>query len=362
MKRKEIAALILIGALLSGLITAGASEAGSASNPLISLSWLQETFLPGVKEDLENKIDKDLDQAVEGLLNAGIEGTEMRVKRGDVLTLESGSSLTPLAGDLSVASSGTVLDITDGRELPVSGGSLTTDHRYLTAEETQALFTITSDTAVVRLTGYYQISPSREPDYNELADALHDMGLFQGSNTPYGSGYDLEDAPTRIQGLIMFLRLLGEEDAALGYTDTSVTFLDVSGWARPYVAYAYEKGYTTGQKVSDEGEVTFGQDNIMAPRDYMTFLLRAMGYTDGADFKWKTALDDAQSLGLLTGGEVSLLTEKPFLRAQVVYLSYFALSEKTAGGSRLMEQLTSSGKITAETISEIIKGVSVQRL
>lgn len=362
MKRKEIVSLLLIGALLSGLITAVANEAGSAANPLISLEWLQNTFLPGVKNDLEEKVNEGLNEAVGDFLNAGIEGTEMRVKRGDVLTLESGSSLIPLAGNLSVSSSGTVIDVTDGQELPASDGSLFVGHRYLTAENTQALFSVASDTAVIRLTGYYKLTPSQETDYNELADALRDMDLFRGSDTPYGSGYDLENAPTRIQGLIMFLRFLGEEDAALSYTDTSVTFVDVSNWARPYVAYAYEKGYTNGQEIGPQGEVTFGQNDIMKPRDFMTFLLRAMKYEEGSDFKWKTAVGDSQALGILTGGEVTLLSEKDFLRAQVVYLSYVALSAKTAGGSRLMDQLAATGKITTEAISEIMEKVSVERL
>lgn len=363
MKRKEIAALILIGVLLSGLITAVASEAGTSGNPLISLEWLKETFLPGLEKDLDDKIDGDMDDLVGGFVNAGPEGREMRVKRGDVITLESGSVLTSLAGEISVASSdGTVLDVTEGIELPADMEMLLTDHRYLTAEETQALFTVASDTAVIHLSGLYRIAPSLETDYNALADALREMGLFMGSNTPYGSSYDLEEAPTRIQGLIIFLRLLGEEEAALSYTDTSVTFVDVSNWARPYVAYAYDKGYTGGQKVGENGEITFGQNDIMTPRDFLTFLLRAMKYQEGVNFNWKTAVIDAENLGLLTSGEVKLLTEKPFLRSQVVYLSYFMLNAKTAGGELLMDQLASTGKITTADIADITKNITVDRI
>lgn len=362
MKRKEVAALILIGALLSGLITAGASEAGTSSNPLISLQWLQDTFLPQIEKDLENKVDHDLEHMVEGFVNAGPEGIQMRVKRGDVITLESGSVLIPLAGELSIVSShGTVLDVTEGKEFLSDTESLIADHRYLTAEDTQALFSVTSDTAVVHLGGLYRIALSLETDYNVLANALHEMGLFQGTDTPYGSSYDLENTPTRIQGLIMFLRLLGEEEAAVNYTDTSVAFVDVAKWARPYVAYAYEKGYTSGQMVNSQGEVTFGPDDIITPRDFLTFLLRAMRYQEGTDFKWKTAVSDAQTLGLLSSGEVALLTDKPFLRAQVVYLSYFMLSEKTAGGSLLMDQLAAAGKITPASISKIMECITVER-
>lgn len=363
MKRKEIAALILIGALLSGLITAGASEAGTSGNPLISLEWLKETFLPGLEKDLDEKVSNGMEDLVGGFVNSGPEGHELRVKRGDVITLERGSVLTSLAGEISIVSSdGTVLDVTEGAEIPADTEILLMDHRYLTAEETQALFSVTSDTAVIHLSGLYRIAASLETDYNALADALHEMGLFMGSNTPYGSSYDLEDAPTRIQGLIIFLRLLGEEEAALSYTDTSVTFVDVSSWARPYVAYAYEKKYTGGQKVGENGEITFGQNDIMTPRDFLTFLLRAMKYQEGTDFNWKTAVTDAEALGLLTSGEVELLNEKPFLRAQVVYLSYFMLSAKTAGGEPLMNQLASTGKITTDAIADITKDITVTRI
>ena len=41
------------------------------------------------------------------------------------------------------------------------------------------------------------------------------MHLFQGSYTGYGQGFDLEAAPTRLQALIMFIRVLGEESEAL---------------------------------------------------------------------------------------------------------------------------------------------------
>ena len=71
------------------------------------------------------------------------------------------------------------------------------------------------------------------------------MGLFQGTGTAYGCGYDLEVAPTRVVGLVMFLRLIGEEGAALACTQGN-PFADTPAWCDRYVAYAYAKGYTKG--------------------------------------------------------------------------------------------------------------------
>ena len=361
-KHKELAALLLVGVLLSGIVSAAATGAGSASDPLIILSWLKEHFIPNTVESAGDHVNDRYDQLEDLLLNAGAEGLELRVKRGDVLWLESGSGLTPLAGELSFSASGALLDVTTGEELPASDEAVSVDHRYLVAEKSQAAFSVTSDTAVIRLTGLYQLNESQETDYNALADALHAMGLFAGSTTPYGSGYNLENPPSRIEGLIMFLRLLGEEQVALDYSGSTVTFLDVPKWARPYVSYAYSKGYTKGVEVTDEG-VTFGTQYIMAPRDYVTFLLRALQYEEGTDFTWKHAIDDGVTLGLLTEGERTLLTEHTFLRAQIVYLSYFTLSANIAGGeTTLVSQLTSTGAIEASVANATMSGITVARL
>ena len=364
MKRKELISILLVGILLSGLLTAtAANDAGSVTNPLISLDWLKTVFLPTTSETIDASIDQAFESAFRDVIDAGATGVEIRVKKGDILLLESGSTLTALAGELSASASGTILNVTEGSELPNSSGKILVGHRYLTAEKTQAFFSVSSDTAVVRMTGLYRLTSSRETDYNALANALHDLGLFAGSPTPYGSGYDLELEPTRIQGLILFLRLLGEEEAALSYTDTSTIFRDVPAWALPYVSYAYSKGYTKGQEIDSQGRVAFGPNELLSPRDCLTFILRALGYEEGTDFRWKHAIANAQELGILTEGESGLLSEKPFLRAQVVYLSYFALSTNMAGQeSTLLERLLVNQAIHSDSASAILDSVTVERL
>lgn len=365
MKHKEPVAILLIGVLLSGLISAGAADAGSVSDPLIALNWLKKTFIPNTVSQADEHIKDRLDGIGDDLISANGEGRETRVKRSDILWLESGSSLTPLAGTLSVlpVTEGTVVDLTAGQEVPAVGGNVVNNHRYLAAEKTRAAFSVESDTAVVRLNGICQLISSEETDYNAMADALKAMGLFQGSDRAYGSGYDLEFAPTRIQGLIMFLRLLGEEQTALNDSGGTVTFADVPDWALPYAAYAYAKGYTKGQSLDDQQRVIFGSNDPLASRDYMTFLLRALGYSDEKDFQWLTAVEDGQRLGVLTSGEVKLLTEKEFLRAQVVYLSYMALSAKVAGGnSTLLDRLTAAGVVNAATAGSAMSNLTGKRL
>ncbi len=357
--RKKAVALLLAGSLFC-CGAASAAEAGSAGNPLIALGWLKNTFIPDTVSQAQELVDRRMDQT-EQSLSSDAAGAELRVKLGDVVRLDSGAVLVPLAGSLSAAAVGTVVDMTAGEEL--TGSTVSAGHQYLASERTQAAFSVTSDTAVIRLSGPYQLSPSAETDYNALAAALHEMGLFLGTDTPYGSGYDLESAPTRIQGLVLFLRLLGEEQAALAYTG-SVTFADVPDWALPYAAYAYDKGYTKGQGIDGQWRVIFGSEDPLTARDYVTFLLRALGYVEGESFRWETALADAQSLGVLTGGEGAMLAQKPFLRAQTVYLSYFALDAAVPGqgGGTLLDRLVSAGAIDRAAAEAAMSGLGDQRL
>lgn len=364
MKHKEPIALLLIGVLLSGLMTVGAADAGSAADPLIALNWLKETFLPGAASEVEKRTEEKLEEAENQIFASDAQGTELRVKRSDILWLESGSSLTALAGELSLSagSKGTAVDLSAGAEITPETGSVEAGHRYLAAESSRIGFSVDSATAVIRCSGSYQLEPSGETDYNALADALKTMGLFRGSDVPYGSGYDLEGVPTRIQGLVMFLRLIGEEQAALQYPGSGITFADVPEWAIPYVAYAYDKGYTKGQEIDSQWRVVFGSEQPLAARDYMTFLLRALGHQEGTAFTWENAVGDAQRLEVLTEGEVRLLNEEPFLRAQVAYLSYMSLSSRLAGESgTLLDRLTSGGAVSAEAARAAMEGLEGQR-
>lgn len=364
MKHKEPIALLLIGVLLSGIMTVGAADAGSAADPLIALNWLKETFLPGAASDAEKRAEEKLEEAENQIFASDAQGTELRVKRSDILWLESGSSLTALAGELSLSSGskGTAVDLSAGVEVTPENGVIVGGHRYLAAENSRVGFSVDSATAVIRCSGSYQLDPSGETDYNALAEALKTMGLFRGSDVSFGSGYDLESTPTRIQGLVMFLRLIGEEQAALNYPGSGITFADVPEWAIPYVAYAYDKGYTKGQEIDSQWRVVFGSDYPLAARDYMTFLLRALGHAEGSAFTWENAIADAQRLGVLSEGEVQLLNEEPFLRAQVAYLSYMSLSSHLAGGSgTLLDRLTTGGVVSGEAARAAMEGLEAQR-
>ena len=127
---------------------------------------------------------------------------------------------------------------------------------------------------------------SAEPFYyvslaqaTEEADKLNSLGLFLGS----GSGYDLERAPTRAEGLVMLIRMLGEEAEAKNCPYTH-PFHDVPAWADRYAAWAYSKGYTKGTSAT-----TFTPNANITAAEYITFMLRALGYGNNVDPKTAVA-------------------------------------------------------------------------
>ena len=364
---KKIPLFLSAAVLLTGL-----SLAAAADDPLVPLSYLNGTYSQSLLSQAQQRIDTSTQAVYDRVVqNTGTSGgssglADDRYKLGDAITLSTGSGVMLLSGQASIRfASGAVVDVTAGTTV-TSGSALTTRHRYLAAENTTAVLSVTSDTAVVSLEGKTSLSASTSTDYNALADALAQMGLFAGTGTAYGSGYDLEVAPTRVEGVIMFLRLIGEEKAAQSFTG-ACPFSDVPDWAQRYVAYAYAKGYTAGVGPDAAGNPVFGTQRLIGAPEYVTFLLRALGYTDtGAspDFTWQTALSKAAESGVLTQGEAQYFGgSASFLRAQVAYLSYFALDARMADGSAtLAERLIASGALDKTTVDQARGAVTVARI
>ena len=361
MRRRLLPLALVLALVLGGTILA-------AEDILISLSYLNGTFRQQAEEAVDQRLDKSdetlLDQAVdkaqaaaEAIVGANFAGelTEASLKEGDILSGTTGLICVPLSGQVRVTfPSGGVVDVTAGTEV-ASGTTLTAGHRYLVAEDTLAQFTVASQVAVVAYEGRYGLALSGSTDYVAMADALKQLNLFQGTGTGYGKGYDLEKPPTRLQALVMFLRVMGEEQAALAYTG-SHPFTDVR-WGDSYVAYAVDKGYTDG--VSPD---RFGADNPASAVMFTEFLLRAMGYSKVGVDNWETALERAEMLGCITKGEYDLLKNGTFTRAQVVYLSYYSLETTLPSGQTLADRLVADGVFTRSQLSAAQKLVTGERI
>lgn len=351
MKKKRFLLPALCLLLPLALMVSALAAGGDLSDPLASLSYLTGIFSDKVEQEVDEKLDAS-DEALlsgQGEISGEAAGsyaatwTEQRLKEGDVLTCTTGTSVLVLAGGASVTFSGAVVDVTTGSTIS-SGSTLAANHRYMVAEDTTADFTVTSKTAVVNYQGSYAFQYSDSTDYNAIAAALKTMNLFKGSYTGYGEGYDLEVAPTRLQALIMFIRVLGEEDEALAYSG-STPFTDIAAGTQSekYVGYAYSKGYTNGYSAT-----TFRPSQTVTASQYMEFILRALGYSSSANTDLSGTLNNAVLNGVITPGEYISLQTGTFLRADLAYISYYSLDAEVSGtGLTLRDTLISKGVFSA---------------
>lgn len=171
---------------------------------------------------------------------------------------------------------------------------------------------------------------------------LKELGLFYGVGE---NDFDLERAPTRIEALVMLIRVLGAEDKALNGT-WNHPFTDVPAWADKYVGYAYEKGLANGVSLTE-----FGTTNATSAQ-YLTFMLRALGYSDttGNDFTWDKPYDLARHVRILP----SAVDIDNFWRADVAHVSYVALSARLKNSNdTLADQLIKAKVFTEEKYKEV---------
>ena len=172
----------------------------------------------------------------------------------------------------------------------------------------------------------------------EAAENLAALGLLRGT----GNGFELDRTATRAEAAVMLLRLLGREAEALRETDACP--FDDGGWAEKELSYAWKNGYVKGQTATH-----FGSSETVGCRDYITMLLRALGYSDAqGDFSWAQSIAFADRVGL-THGEYT--ADGEFLREDLALLSYTALTlPMKDGGRKLIEQLYLDGAVSGAAL------------
>jgi len=151
----------------------------------------------------------------------------------------------------------------------------------------------------------------------ENAKRLSHLGLFTGGS----SGFELDRRPTRAEAAAMLVRMIGKEDeAASGLY--SHPFTDVPPWADHYVGYLYENSLTSGISAK-----LFGSAQFISLNQYVTFVLRALGYSDArGDFSSRDSLAKAGQIKLLTDDEIGYYSSKgEFLRDDIIGITINAL-------------------------------------
>lgn len=322
----------------------------SNTDPLIPLSYINDTLYPRLNNNILSKASDILSMET-NRYNKLLRGLELSL--ADVLDIEprvyNKNDLITTQGSFTIKqgtaqTDKTVLNLTTGVE---TKGDLKTNVKYLASEPT--VIKVTSNTASIDIvsmsvSGY-------APKYTMYADALKKLNLFVGTN----NGYELERASNRAEGLTMLIRFLGEEEVALKDTG-STPFTDVLDWNAPYVRYAYNKKYTNG--ISD---TKFGSTSELKTNEYITFILRALGYDDSSgDFKFDTALNKALEIKLIDKDYYNDLKGRGTLyRDDMVYISFNALSLNIKDANQnLAQSLINKNVFTKEQYNQVLKNFS----
>lgn len=177
------------------------------------------------------------------------------------------------------------------------------------------------------------------------ADALNHLGLFLGT----GQGYELDAKLDRSQSVMLLVRMLGKLETAEKGSDTN-PFTDVPKWADKVVSYAYTNGLVKGY-----GPTTFGGKDTVSDYQYLTMVLRALGYDDSAetpDFNWRKSRELAKELKLVD----STADDANFDRGSVVDIFWKALNTNCKGSTKtLAARLIEQGVFTQAQFDEAAK-------
>lgn len=324
MKQSKLRGMICAGAG-AVLLAGGALAALSSGDSLISLSYLQNTFLPSAQSQAQSAVSSALQETYQdaqsrldetaqdylakaggadsGLYSANFAGRTL--EQGDVAQLKTGSGLLAIQGDIQVSHDGTVVDVTAG-ETVSSGGKLTPGHRYLVAEDTTARFTVQSGAADLGLEGSYSLTQGKAayPFYDVAADDwyhnavsyVYQNGIFSGS----GAGAFLPESPMdRAMMVTVLFHLAGDPEEERAQADATFTDVPAGEWYSSYVSWGAQQGITAGTgsgTFSPTQPVTRQQVAVLLYNFAGTYL--KMDVSQRADLQGYTDLDQADDWGL----------------------------------------------------------------
>ena len=145
-------------------------------------------------------------------------------------------------------------------------------------------------------------------DRNEISDKLKELNLFLGT----AAGYELDKPLTRAQAAAIIVRLMGEETAVLqaDYPDNPFSDVPDDHWAKNYILWCYENDITKGT-----GEDTFSPERIIASEEFLTLLMRVLGY----ESEPATSLGDSITVTLFSSDYADRLEDsEEFVRGDAV--------------------------------------------
>ncbi len=272
MKKKVIAALVLTIAIVGGL--AAYAVGGSSGDPLVSLSYLTDTFLPSILSQANARASSAVAtdyQAAQDKLDAARDAysasaakytgdwtySDLFQRQGykleDVVRFTPGSGFLFLEGSAAAkADGGELVDVTDGTSA-ASADVLVPGHRYLAGEGAVLSVTIRSDAAYLALQGYSsaELSDASALPFTDIKSTdwyynyVHYVcaaALFNGvSETKFSPSASM----TRAMLATVLYRLAGSP-ALADQTGSAFTDVTADSWYALPVSWAAASGIVNG--------------------------------------------------------------------------------------------------------------------
>ena len=331
------------------LLVAGVVFAIGSSDSIVSLSYLNGTYIPAVTQQasqvVENQLNETLNHALNELETLSPNGTgsgystvlqAKEFQQGDCLALPEGGVFLPVSGTVQVAHSGAVINVTTGTAV-LSGSQLDVGNRYIVAEGTRAEFTVISGSAAMGYQGAYTYTAgtgaghpftdvSSGDWYNTAVAYVYQNRLFAGM----GDGtFGPKRMMDRSMVMTVFYHLAGDPERELN--SASATFTDVSSdqWYAPYVNWGATVGVTGGTgggRFSPAAQVTREQLVVLLYNFSTNYLgmelterqsLSGMAGGEEVSVWAREAMAWALASGVISGSDTGLNPGKSATRAEV---------------------------------------------
>lgn len=162
-----------------------------------------------------------------------------------------------------------------------------------------------------------------------------------------GKSYALDKESSRMEGMIILIRILGKEAEAQEMSNLPCKFIDVPNWAVGYVNYAYETNISKGV-----GGNLFGTNNKITAKEFNTLLLRVLGYDDAnGDFQWNDSVTKTDELAILPTDMVEKYNKNSkYTKRDLVETAFCFLEANYKDQEETMiHRLIETGVVTKET-------------
>ena len=248
--------LILILSISASAFAAGA--AGSAADPLISKSYIDNTYPGIVLTEPLNTLADAMTVLKYKLTQAGGVSTVLAMPGGTV-SLSTGAGFVLVFGSVKLSSGyGTLIDLSTGTELSI-GQALTSSHRYVAAENTTLTASVVTGSKFA-LFGNVTVATSAAPKFTDVSDIQWyysdvcyavQKGLVNGrSVTLYAPEENLSIAEAIKLAACMHQL----------YHNGSVTLSnDATIWYKTYLDYATANGIVTKTYSNYDANITRGE-------------------------------------------------------------------------------------------------------